>query len=140
MYKQKGFTIIELLVVLAIIAILLAIIRPSLTTSASKTREFECKSHLQQLGMAVNAYVQDWDRFPRGLSEIDAVLQDRTLLRCTGTSAPYYYHTPARDADRNEVIAACVDPKMEPMRWPHWFESRYLTLTAGGSVQVVRKR
>ena len=140
MRKREGFTLIELLVVMAIMAILLGIVRPSLTASASKSREFECQSHLKQIGLAVQAYVQDWASFPARLADVDALLQDRSLLRCPGTSASYYYHAPGKNASRDDVIAACIDPTRPLSRWPHRQHSSYLALTAGGAVNIVRKR
>jgi len=59
--KRKGFTLIELLVVIAIIAILAAILFPVFARARENARRASCMSNLQQLGLGVMMYVQDYD-------------------------------------------------------------------------------
>ena len=56
-----GFTLIEVLVVMAIIAILAAILFPVFARAREKARQTTCSSNLRQLGMAVEMYTADWD-------------------------------------------------------------------------------
>lgn len=128
---------IELLVVIAIIGLLIGIAQPMLTSSASRTYEYQCESHLRQVGVAMHAYVQDYGAFPTGLGQIDNVLQDKNLLDCPKTSRKYFYEQPPSEADRDMVTASCVNPRTRKGRLPHRFGSGYLTLTAGGSVRRV---
>lgn len=137
MEKQKGFTLIELLVVIAIIAILMGIVRPMLSASASKSREFECESHLKQIGMAMQSYSQDYGRFPSKLVDIDPILQNMSLLDCPGTSNSYYYAKPISNLTRDEIIVSCVNLDKLPKRLPHRSGTCYLTLTASGHVKRV---
>ena len=90
MMNRTGFTLIELLVVIAIIGILIGIVQPILTVSASRTYEYQCESHLRQIGLAMNAYAQDNGAFPGRLVGVDTMLQDRSLLGCPKTSREYY--------------------------------------------------
>lgn len=53
-----AFTLVELLVVLAVVAILSALLLPTLTQGKIKTRTVKCASHLRQLGLAAQMY---WD-------------------------------------------------------------------------------
>src|SRR5664279_5707854 len=63
--SKKGFTLIELLVVIAIIAILAAILFPVFAQARAKARQTSCLSNNKQLGLAIFAYVQDYDEtFP----------------------------------------------------------------------------
>lgn len=137
MNNRTGFTLIELLVVIAIIGILIAIAQPILTTSAAHTYEYQCESHLRQIGVAMAAYVQDNGAFPATLDRVDYLLQDKGLLVCPKTSRDYYYLQPAPDSDRDTVIAACVDPRTPRCRLPHRAGDCYLSLSAGGSVKRV---
>lgn len=59
--RAKGFTLIEILVVIAIIAILAAIVFPVMSSSREKARQATCLSNLRQLGTAVRMYADDWD-------------------------------------------------------------------------------
>ncbi|MHC4442018.1 MAG: type II secretion system protein [Planctomycetota bacterium] len=54
---HKGFTLIEILVVVAIIALLIAVLLPSLAAAREQTRSAVCGQHLRQIGIAGSAYV-----------------------------------------------------------------------------------
>jgi prepilin-type N-terminal cleavage/methylation domain-containing protein/prepilin-type processing-associated H-X9-DG protein len=59
--RRSGFTLIEMLVVIAIIAVLAAILFPVLSKARAKARQATCASNLKQLAMAVEMYSADWD-------------------------------------------------------------------------------
>jgi prepilin-type N-terminal cleavage/methylation domain-containing protein/prepilin-type processing-associated H-X9-DG protein len=61
----RGFTLIEMLVVIAIISILASILFPTFSKAQEKARQADCASNIRQLGMAVKMYEQDFDgQFP----------------------------------------------------------------------------
>lgn len=63
--STRGFTLIELLVVIAIIAILAAILFPVFARARENARRASCISNLQQIGLGVMQYTQDYDeRYP----------------------------------------------------------------------------
>lgn len=70
MKKRKGFTLIELLVVISIIALLLAILMPSLRRARNSARAVVCQSNLKQWGLIFSMYIDDNQGF----------LQDWTLF------------------------------------------------------------
>jgi prepilin-type N-terminal cleavage/methylation domain-containing protein/prepilin-type processing-associated H-X9-DG protein len=64
---SKGFTLIEVLVVVAIIALLVAILLPSLARARAQGRSSLCQSNLHQAGVAVATYATEYSEFiPRG--------------------------------------------------------------------------
>lgn len=68
-FSQTGFTLVEMLTVVAIIAVLAAIVSPSLAKAREKARQATCLSNLRQMGGAVLMYVQDYDEtFPNGIN------------------------------------------------------------------------
>lgn len=56
--RLRAFTLIELLIVIAIIAILAAMLLPALTRSKATAQRIKCVSNLHQLGLATQMY---WD-------------------------------------------------------------------------------
>lgn len=66
--KYNAFTLIEILVVIAIIALLAAILFPVFSRARENARRANCQSNLKQLGLAMHQYSQDYDeRLPFGL-------------------------------------------------------------------------
>jgi prepilin-type N-terminal cleavage/methylation domain-containing protein/prepilin-type processing-associated H-X9-DG protein len=62
---RSGFTLTELLVVIAMIGVLAGLILPALAGARESARRAACSSNLHQLGIALNLYSRDWrDRFP----------------------------------------------------------------------------
>ena len=62
--KRFGFTLVEMLVVVAIIAIMAAILYPVYAGARRKVRQTVCATNLRQLGMAISMYSQDHDGLP----------------------------------------------------------------------------
>lgn len=56
MTTRRGFTLIELMVVIAIIALMAALLFPALSRAKESGRRTACASHLRQLGVALAIY------------------------------------------------------------------------------------
>ena len=62
--QRSGFTIVELLVVIAVIGILMALLLPAIQSARESGRKTACMSNAYQLGMAVNRFDQDKGKVP----------------------------------------------------------------------------
>jgi prepilin-type N-terminal cleavage/methylation domain-containing protein/prepilin-type processing-associated H-X9-DG protein len=62
---HTAFTLIELLIVIAIIALLVAILFPVFARARENARRASCQSNLKQIGLGFAQYTQDYDeRYP----------------------------------------------------------------------------
>lgn len=57
MQVRRGFSLMELLVVVAIIALLVAVLLPALHRARALSKQSVCTSNLQQMGVAMNEYI-----------------------------------------------------------------------------------
>ncbi|OHB54008.1 MAG: hypothetical protein A2Y07_02170 [Planctomycetes bacterium GWF2_50_10] len=60
---SKGFTLVELLVVISILALLLSILMPALGMARERAQSTICIANLRQIGFAVQLYANDYSQF-----------------------------------------------------------------------------
>lgn len=68
--REKGFTLVELLVVLAVVVLLAGLAAPAVHTSIKKAEESVLKKNLQVLRKALDDYYADRGRYPAVIEEL----------------------------------------------------------------------
>jgi prepilin-type N-terminal cleavage/methylation domain-containing protein/prepilin-type processing-associated H-X9-DG protein len=66
---SSGFTLLELLVVVAIIGTLAGLFMAAAQAARDSARRMQCANNLKQIGLALHSYHQSWNSFPMGGSK-----------------------------------------------------------------------
>ena len=70
-FRRAGFTMVELLAVVAIIGVLIGILLPAVQAAREGARRISCTNNQMQVGLAVQAYHQSHRQYPIQLSGTD---------------------------------------------------------------------
>src|SRR5437899_6379760 len=103
--SEPGFTLVELLVAIGIVAILAALLLPGLAGAKASAKSVACKSNLHQIGIGLVSYTHDYEYYPPhdplkinpsliGIYAWPAHLlpylsSNTTVFRCAAASAEY---------------------------------------------------
>lgn len=117
---RKAFTLIEILVVIGIVALLLAILLPVLSSVRRRGQLATCTSNLHQLALACDLYSQDnegvlprgaWDGVQSWSVVIKPYVKDTGVFRCPAGSVLYSY--------RNDQLSALYGSSVSLPRVPN---------------------
>ena len=102
---SRGFTLVELLVVLAIVATLLSIAAPRYYSSIDRSKEAVLKENLYQLRDAIGKYYADKGKYPESLEALagDKYLRKLPLDPVTDSAATWIV-VPPEDLQKGGVF------------------------------------
>jgi general secretion pathway protein G len=78
MKRRSGFTLIEVLIVIVVIAILAAIVVPRLLGAGREAREASLRAHLQEMRNAIGLFQAQCGDYPAALTDIMATTAPAT--------------------------------------------------------------
>ncbi len=133
--KRHGFTLVELLVVISIIALLLAILMPSLTRAREQGRMVVDKSNLKQLGLCYSMYVQG----NNGYFEDGVNINTTDVTMWLDILRPYYSNVDALrncpsvpKPEKTELTSEDATYGTAKKPWIYWSNRHYGSYTVNG--------
>ena len=93
-FRQIGFTLIELMVVLVIIGVLAALIVPNVLDRADDARVTAARTDISNLGQALKLYKLDNQRYPTAEQGLQALLLKPTSGSIPSNWKPYVEKLP----------------------------------------------
>ena len=140
MMRSQGFTLIEVLIVIAVVALLASLVIPVAGRAQDQAKLLSCRTRLRNLGLALTVYayehagalpVSTQADGPHGtlLAAMDAYLPQKENFYCPSETAPerrfspenveagrigYFYYS-CRSASRNQEVSGFL---RYDVRWP----------------------
>ncbi len=125
MRNSRTFSLVELLVVVAIVGLMLALVLPAIQQARSAARRGSCQNNLKQIGLALQMFHNVRGRFPRARL-CPAPWQNGQDLYCGMLPSPAYYTGPNElwwaPFDARVAVTAEPLPDFDPTRamiWPY---------------------
>lgn len=125
--RHRAFTLVEILIVIAIVAILGAILFSVFSRARETSRSTTCNANLKQIGLAMKLYTQDNAGYVPNVSgtaagqDIECAWADRIF--------PYIRKTQIFECpnhELNEYVPDCP-PRNEPMMWDGSYQMNILS-------------
>lgn len=99
--RRRGFTLVELLVVISIIGLLMGLLIPAVMAARDRANSIECTNNLRQLALATIAYESRRGQYPGFVNKI-------------GNKRATWVVALTADLERNDLWAAWSDPTVDP--------------------------
>ncbi len=118
--QTAGLTLIELLIVIAILSILVSLLLPVLARAREAGREIVCTSNLRQIGMALQMYIEDYGYRPKELHQmIGGRYSDPSILVCPSDPTGDYerLHEPKECTGCLYPISYTYHGRWDDMEW-----------------------
>ena len=142
--STAGFTLVELLVVVAILGILIALLLPAVQAARESARRMQCKNNLRQIGIALHTFMDTHKQLPAngnyawdgaavkttnawsGMARLLPFIEQESLFR--GINFSISYSTQTQISSRRVATFMCpsevndkgqgTDPNFGNKHWP----------------------
>ena len=126
-HLKKNFTLIELMVVVAILGILVSLLLPALGKARDKVKSAVCVNNLKQIGIGINSYAVSYNEAMPLPSQFTGMLVDSKLL----------------DAPRKEAFNGSIDVEVTKeqsvFKCPSGLEDRLSTNMLDGQGNFINR-
>lgn len=120
--RRTGFTIIELLVVLAALGLLLALAAPRYVDHVDRSRETVLRHNLKQMRDAIDRFHADRDRYPQTLQELVGAryLRELPVDPITERADSWVLVAPESGAGVRDVKSGAAGKTREGLAYAAW--------------------
>jgi prepilin-type N-terminal cleavage/methylation domain-containing protein len=120
-FSNSAFTLVELLVAIAIVGLLVALLLPAIQAARESSRRMQCQNNLKQIGIAIQVHHDAQKHFPMGRNRFDqyAVSWAFSLLPYIEETAAYNSHDPkfrVFDDENKQAMRTPIDIYACPSR------------------------
>ena len=117
--NNKGFSLVELIVVVALMGILLLIAIPSYTSYKKKTESDACNSNIEIIKLAIVDFYASEQTYPDSIDDLKPYLDDGVIPVCPKSKDKVYnYGIAAKKTPHNSwagiVVCSCKDDGHKP--------------------------
>jgi general secretion pathway protein G len=106
--SRGGFTLIEILVVIAVISLLAALVAPNVFQNMGTAKDAVARTQIEMLGAALDAYRLDNGRYPSTAQGLEALwMQPTSEPRPSNWRGPYLRKPVPADPWKNAYVYLC---------------------------------
>jgi general secretion pathway protein G len=121
--SQQGFTLVEMIVVVAVLGILVAIVIPALLTAVDRSRQRRSMADMTNIAKANGMYQVDAGRFVAALADLQPNYMQ--IVPANDAWGNAFQYTPAGNQRSYELRSLGKDGAVGPAAPPLWFNEPF---------------